>query len=255
MSRSNLAGKHVAPLELAGVVHLMRPTGARAHDLATLRAALADAAPGVWFAHTVQHRLRFSSAREAPEADLAHWVGAVLQDLETAERLAFAIADRGGSADAARSAVLEVLDAAAGRTHRAPDGGDLLLLEAESVRVPTGVVATTAPELFDALEAADPSVWFHHLIERPWCGDASASFAAWLRAQGDERRAAWFGEATAAGGSLAEIRDNVLRRWRRSRIGARTLDAARRPEGERREAGRTAVASLVRRLNRTEEAS
>jgi hypothetical protein len=116
------------------------------------------------------------------------------------------------------------------------------------VPVRTGIVVESVPELFDALAVVDPGVWFYHLVERPWFGDASLSFAAWLRAHGETRRAAWFEDPRLHHKSIESARAAVLGAWRRSRVGARAVEAARQPEGERREAGRSAVASLVRRL-------
>lgn len=242
-----------ASYELVGVVHLLRPTGRQAEDLDSLRRQLAEASPGELFQHTVQHRLRFPSAMEPPADDFSNWVGGVLQDPEMAERLAFAVIDRGRSAAETRAAVLDVLGSGpALRSHPAPEGGRFEFLEAESVRVPTGIVVGSVPELFEALADVDPSVWFYHLIERPWFGDTSLSFATWLRAHRDPRRAAWFEEVIALNPSLEGARETVLRKWRRSQVGARAIVASHRPEPERREAGRSAVASLVRRL-KTEE--
>lgn len=243
-----------APYELVGVVHLLRPTGGHADDLESLRKALAGASPGELFQHTVQHRLRFPSAKEPPADDFSNWVGGVLHDHEIAERLAFAVLDRGRSAAETRAALLDVLAAGnAVRAHRAPEGGAFRFLEADSVRVPTGIVVNSVPDLFAALADVDPSVWFYHLIERPWFGDRSLSFASWLRAQNDPRRAAWFDEIVTSSLSLEIARETVLRKWRRSQVGARAIDASRQPEPERREAARSVVASLVRRLKTPED--
>ena len=238
--------------ELVGVVHLLRPTGRQAEDLESLRRNLAEASAGELFQHTVQHRLRFPSAIEPPADDFSNWVGGVLQDPEIAERLAFAVIDRGRSAAETRAAVLDVLGSAV-RPHPAPEGGKFEFLEAESVRVPTGIVVRGVAELFEALAGVDPSVWFYHLVERPWFGDSSLSFVTWLRAHNDPRRAAWFEEVMATNPSLEGARDAVLRKWRRSQVGARAIVASHRPEPERREVGRSAVASLVRRLKTPED--
>lgn len=243
-----------APLELAGVVHLLRPAGARAHDIETLRRAVASATPGELFQHTVLQRLRFPSAHEPPADDFSLWVDVALQNHELAERMIFAVQDRGHSPAETRAALLDVLSSdAASHAHPAPEGGEFVFLEAESVRVPTGIVVHEPAGLFEALADADASVLFHHLVERPWFGDRSVSFATWLRAHGDARRAAWFDEAVTPYHSLSAAREAVLRKWRRSQVGARTIDAARQPEPERREAGRSAVANLVRRLTSPED--
>jgi hypothetical protein len=219
------------PLELSGVVHLLRPVGARADDVPSLRKALASASAGELFQHTVLHRLRFPSAREPGVDDFSHWVETALQNHELAERMSFMVQDRGHSAAEARAALLDALSSeSANRAHHAPEGGGFLFLEAESVRVPTGIVVEHPDELFPALTEVDASVWFYHLIERPWFGDTSLSFVSWLRAHRDPRRAAWFEEAVTPYHSLSAGREAVFRKWRRSQVGARAIDAARQPE-------------------------
>ena len=239
------------PLELSGVVHLLRPAGARADDVPSLKKALAAATPGELFQHTVLHRLRFPSAREPALDDFSHWVDSALQNHELAERMSFTVQDRGHSAAETRAALLDALSSeSANRAHHAPEGGAFVFLEAESVRVPTGIVVEHPDALLDALAEVDHSVWFYHLIERPWFGDSSLSFVSWLRAHRDTRRAAWFEEAVTPYHSLSSGREAVFRKWRRSQVGVRAIDAARQPEPERREAGRSAVASFVRRLKK-----
>jgi hypothetical protein len=57
------------------------------------------------------------------------------------------------------------------------------------------------------------------------------------------------------GQPLETCRRQLLRRWRQSRLGRRVADAASIPEQQRREAGRRAVAGLVRRMVGPEEAN
>src|SRR4029077_17906784 len=83
---------------LIGVVHLVRPTGVRAHDLESLLLGLDRAPESALFYHVVLPRLRHAIAAEMPPDDLSHWVGAVLQDAKTAERLSFAAQHDGDSA-------------------------------------------------------------------------------------------------------------------------------------------------------------
>ena len=160
------------PFDLTGAVHLVRPAGPRAANLEELWRVVDEAEAPALFLHTALARLRVATAEVAPPDDFSVWVGGALGDLETAERMAFAIEDRGDSAAGVRAAVLDALrpiPPAERPLRAAAPGGEFVLLAAESVKVPTGVVAQSADELFEALGQADASVWFHLVVERPWC--------------------------------------------------------------------------------------
>lgn len=244
-----------APFELAGAVHLVRPAGARAATLEELWHIVEEAGPEALFFHTALARLRVATAEVAPPDDFSAWVGGVLGDLETAERMAFAIEDRGGSADGVRAAVLDALRTIppAERPLRAvAPGAEFVLLAAECVPVPTGVVADSAEGLFEALGQADASVWFHLVVERPWFADPATPMA-WLRARGEARGARVLEEEAAADRGIEVTRRRVLARWRRGRIGHSVIEAAGRSATERRAAERQAVTRLVHRLHREED--
>ncbi len=241
------------PFELTAVVHLVRPAGRTARDLEELRDGVAQVPARSLFFHTVQCVLRQPEAEDPPADDLSAWVNGVVQDRETAERLAFATQTRGTGAEAVRAALLEVLEAIPEKSRRArdaPEGGAFVFLAADPVPVPTGEVAAEPAQLYDQLATADPSVWFYHLIEEPWFGEGRRPLALWLREAGAARQAGLLEECAAEGLPLAALRRRVLGRWRRSDLGRRLARAAGRPEEERREAGREAVAGLVRRLRR-----
>ncbi len=244
--------------ELTAVVHLVRPAGRLARNLEELRAGLAEVPARALFFHTVQCSLRRPDAEDPPADDFSAWVNGVVQDRETAERLAFTSQAQGAGPESVRAALLEVLEAIPEKTRvarDAPEGGAFVFLAADSVAVPTGAVAHEPAELVDLLAAADASVWFYHLLEEPWFGDGSRPLAQWLRAANAGRLAAMLEECAAEALPLAALRRRVLGRWRRSDFGRRLARAAGRPEEERREAGREAVAGLVRRLRRGSEPS
>jgi hypothetical protein len=237
------------------VVHLVRPTGARAANLQELREGISEAPAGSLFHHAVQPPLRAPSAEEPGPDDFSAWLGGVLQDRETAERVSLAVQHAPASAEALRAALLAALDRLPEPDRRArvaPTGGEFVFLTVDSVPIPTGFRAESPAELADLLAEADPSAWFYHLIEQPWFAAGRHPLADWLRAHGAARLADWIAEESAEGHAPAALRRRVLRRWRRSRIGARLADAAAAPDAERREAGRAAVASLVRRITHPE---
>ena len=240
--------------ELRSVVHLVRPTGARARNLDELRLCVRDAPERSLFFHARHHQLRHPASEEAAPDDFSAWVNGVVQDRETAERLSFAVQSHADSAEDLRSALLDALDRLPEGTRNArgtqPEG-ELVFLTVESVPLPTGVVVGSPRELVHALTAADASVWFFHLIEQPWFPDGP-SLEEWLVAQGEERLAHWLREDAASGKPIEGMRRRLLRRWRQSRLGRRISEAATAPEAVRREAGRATVAHLVRRITQPE---
>lgn len=242
--------------ELRSVVHLVRPAGARARNLESLRLWIAEATAATLFYHTVQCPLRHPTSTEPPPDDLSAWVRGVIQDHETAERLAFAVQSRSGSAPDLREALLAVLQGVPEKdrfARAAPPEAEFVFLTAESVPVPTGVMATDTEELVRCLDEAEPGVWFFHLIEEPWHAPGPPAIARWARERGDARLAALLEEEGRGGRGLSEMRRRVLKRWRQSRLRARMVAATLASEGERREAGRSAVAGLVRRITHVAE--
>jgi hypothetical protein len=241
------------PFALRAVVHLVRPEGHAAGDLAALRDGIAAIPDEALFFHTAQGLLRQPETEDPPADDLSGWIDGVLQDRETAEHVAFAVQAHLTAPGELRMALLEAFDRLPERARaarEAPPGGEFVFLTSDSVPVPTGAVAATAADLVDLLADADPSVWFYHVIEEAWFEPGGDSLLPWLRARGEERLARLIEEAAAEALPLAALRRRVLGRWRRSDLGRRVAHASGRPEEERREAGRAAVAGLVRRMQR-----
>jgi hypothetical protein len=244
--------------ELESVVHLVRPTGERARDLEQLRAGIAGASFATLFHHTLQCQLRDPAADELPPDDFSGWVNGVVQDRETAERISFAVQNRNGSAEELRAALLEILSSVPESTRTArsgPPGGEFVFLEVESVPVPTGISVGTGAELIEALASADASVCFYHWIEQPWFAGGQSPLLDWAARHGEARLPQWLNECAASGLPIEANRRRLLQRWRRSRLGRQVTEAAQAPEDVRREAGREAVARLVRRMTRTEPVS
>jgi hypothetical protein len=244
----------IGPFELASVVHLVRPAGAKARDLETLRLGIEGVHAASLFYHTIQCPLRRPDSSGLPADDFSAWVNGVLQDRETAERLSFAVQGHGGSETELRQALLDALGSVSEKERReraAPTESAFVFLTAESVRVPVGVAAANGDELVEALATADPGVWFHHLIEEPWYHAGVAPIVRWAREQGEVRLAGLLEEEARSGRGLEEMRRRLMRRWRQSRLHGRVAAAAVAAESERRAAGRAAVAGLVRRITKT----
>jgi len=247
-----------AGFELTSVVHLVRPAGARARTLESLRLWIAEATAATLFYHTVQCPLRHPESAELPSDDLSAWVAGVVQDRETAERLSFAVQSRSGSAADLREALLDVLEHVPDKDRFAravPPESEFVLLAAESVTIPTGVVANDPEALVAALGEAEPGVWFYHLIEEPWYAPGPPRIARWAREHGDADLARVLEEESRAGRCLAAMRRRVIKRWNRGRLRARVAAATRASEDQRRAAAHEAVVGLVRRMTRPDPAA
>jgi hypothetical protein len=240
--------------ELHSVVHLVRPTGARAGNLEELRAAIADAPERALFFHARHHQLRHPASEEPAQDDFSAWLNGVLQDRETAERVSFAVQNHSEAPEALRGALIEALarvPEGSRQSYAIPSESEFVFLLVESVPLATGVVAATARDLVHALLDADASAWFYHLIEQPWFPEGP-TLEQWLIARDETPMADWLREGANSGRPIEVMRRRLLQRWRRSRIGRRVHEAANAPENTRREAGRATVARLVRRITKTE---
>jgi len=243
------------PFELKSVVHLVRPDGARARDLESLRVGLERASAESLFYHAIQCPLRRPDSSELPPDDLSAWVNGVLQDRETAERLSYAAQSHAGSEAELRQALVAVLGEMSEKDRHArgaPEESAFVFLAAESVLVPVGLAPRDADELVEALAGSDPGVWFYHLIEEPWYLSGTLPAAVWARGLGASRLGDLLEEAAHSGHGLVELRSRLLRRWRQIQLRRRVTEAAEATESERREAGHAAVVGLVRRILQTE---
>jgi hypothetical protein len=237
------------PFELSGVVYLAQPAGRAVANLDELLAQFTAADRETVFLHTQMPRLRPHTGEDLPVDDLSAWVGGVVQDTTTAERLAFAMHAANPEVEDVRAAILRVLEAIPARTrlgHAAPVGGALVLLRFDVVTVPTGVVVSTAGELMEALTHADRIVWFHHLVEEAWMLPGPIPVAEWVRAAGSPKLADVLEREAASGRSVDQMRARVLQRWRRSHIASRLAESSR--DGDVAAGTREAASLLARRL-------
>ena len=242
----------MSAFELTGVVHLARPTGQLAHDLDELRNGIEAATPQVLFYHAIQVVLRAGTGEDPPPDDFSAWSYGVVQDRETAERLAFATRDHTTSAPALRAALLSVLDTIpqkARAARDAPEGGDFAFITIDSVPIPTGGAADVN-RLVETLLEADDTVWFWHLFEEPWIRAGECPLGDWLRASGAEALAQRLEQDARSGLSIEVLRRRTRRTWQRGQLARRLAEAVSAPEEERREEARAVVAGLVSRIKR-----
>lgn len=237
------------------VVHLVRPTGTRATTLDELRHAVLEASDASLFYHCLQYQLRNPASKELPPDDLSAWVGGVVQDRATAERMSFAVSSHNQHPGELRPALVRVLEdvPASQRATRTADAeGAFVFLEVEPVTLPTGIAVMDDSETVEALAHGDVSAWFYHVVEQPWFATDRPTLHEWLEQRGLKKLAHWLNDVSNAGLPIEAARDRLLRRWRHSNLGRRLGDAANEPIEARREAGREVVGRLVRRMRKQE---
>jgi len=237
------------------VVHLVRPTGTRVTTLEELRQAILEASDASLFYHCVQYQLRNPAGKELPPDDLSGWVGGVVQDRTTAERMSFATSSHNRHPGELRPALVSVLEdvTLSQRTSRMADAeGAFVFLEVQPVTLPTTISVMDDEQTVEALTQGDVSAWFYHVIEQPWFATDRPTLHEWLERHGEERLASWLRELADAGLPIDAARERLLRRWRNSHLGRRLGDAAEMPDEMRREAGREVVGRLVRRMRKLE---
>ena len=113
------------------------------------------------FSHCVQVVLRHGVGDDTPTDDFSAWVYGVVQDRETAERLSFAVQHRAGSCAELRDALVQVLLSVPEKARlqrAAPDEGDFVFLEMDSVAVETGRYASDSVELIPAGRTGSVSI-------------------------------------------------------------------------------------------------
>jgi len=241
--------------ELVAVAYLTQPWSRPVADLEALRAAIATAPAGVLFHHAVQFPLRHPAADELPPDDFTAWVQNIVQDPATAERLSYAVQSHNGSADALRAALLDVLGAlpdASRAGRRAPEGGELVLLSSTPVEFAERTLAPDAASVVASLVEDDAGVWFHHLTAEPWFTGRRATLLVWLETFAQDVLAAWLDELARSGQPIDVARRQLAQRWRRRSLPRRLAAASGEADVERREAGRRAVARLLRRATAPE---
>ncbi len=105
------------PFRFSTVAHIEYPAGRVATGLSTLREGIARVPPESLFFHITRVMVRYPRARDLPPNDFANWTAAALQNLEVAERLAFAGAQPLVELEDLRASLLRILDEALSRKH------------------------------------------------------------------------------------------------------------------------------------------
>lgn len=221
---------------LSGAAYLAQPTGRKAADLEEFAERLREADTATLFYHTQIPRLEDPDDGDVPADEFSNWIRGVLQDPETAERLAFAVQASSAETEDLRHALFAVLDAVSTRRRKrgtATEGGAFVFLRTDVVPVAMEQSAQSPEELMEMLAHADRSVWFHHVIEEAWLHPGPTPIVEWLIERHEDALADWLARAASRGLSVEDLRAELLRHWGRSSARRRLVASDRAPADAR----------------------
>src|SRR2546428_6555287 len=200
------------------VAHIEYPAGRVATGLSTLREGIARVPPESLFFHITRVMVRYPRARDLPPNDFANWTAAALQNLEVAERLAFAGAQPLVELEDLRASLLRILDEALSRKHaeETTEAAAFHFISARSVKAPLGLTVESPEEVAELWPQVDPSAAFYHLVEARVLGPAEDDLVDWLRARGAQRFAESAEDLTRAGMPLLRLQREIGARCRSS---------------------------------------
>ncbi len=241
-------------LSIDGAVYVVRPAYVEATSLDELLHAILSVGDESLFYHTQMPRLRPPPLdRDVAVDDISAWVRGVVQDGETAERVAFAVSGATPRMDELRtelSRVLSDLPESVRRRRDAPEGGEFSFLTYDRVAISRVITAQSESALVEQLLQADDLVWFHHLVERPWLLPAEPSLGTMLRSLNEETLAAVCDASIRGGTCIASVRRHASTLWRRSQLRRRILVSIEAERQQREMDERAVVTRLARRLAR-----
>jgi len=240
------------PFLFSTVAHLEYPAGRLATGLATLREGIARVPPESLFFHITRVMVRYPRARDLPPNDFANWTAAALQNLEIAERLAFAGAQPLVELEDLRASLLRILDEALSKklAEETTGAATFHFISARSVKAPLGFTVEEPEQMVQLWPHVDPSAAFYHLVEARVLGPAEDDLVDWLRQHGAPRLAECAEDLTRGGMPLLRLQREIGARWRRSEITKRLLRRAERPDAARRQEARAVVARFAGRLRK-----
>jgi hypothetical protein len=108
--------------------------------------------------------------------------------------------------------VEEFVHESRGRLRDCPPGQEFYFCESQSFVMPTGIVAQTIPEFFEALRlVSNVSIYFHLFEARLRLERPTNDFSLWLREQGEEELAAAIERINPYLMSLDEVKSQIIK--------------------------------------------
>src|SRR6266446_2175858 len=173
---------------------LVSLTGRKARHLEEMLRHLKEVTGSSIFYHTHRQYLAHHFEKPAFHNDFAIWVSQALLEERLAEKLASIDLLAFTSIRQLREAIIETVEdfvrETRGRSRECPPGQEFHFCESQSFIMPTGIVATTVPEFFEALPlVTNVSIYFHFFEARLRLEHPANDFSQWLLHHGEENLA------------------------------------------------------------------
>jgi len=195
---------------------LVSLTGRKASNLEELLKHLKEVTGSSIFYHTHQQYLAHHFEKPSFHNDFSIWVSQALLEERLAEQLASIDLLAFSSIRELREAIIELVEdfvkGVRGRLRESPPGQEFYFCEAQSFVMPTGVVAATVPEFFEALQlVSNISIYFHFFearlrLERPY-----NDFSQWLCQHGEKDLANAIDRINPYELTLDELKSQIMR--------------------------------------------
>ena len=191
-------------------------TGRKARNLEELLKHLREVTGASIFYHTHQQYLAHHFERPTFHNDFAIWVSNALLEERLAEKLTSIDLLAFSSIRQLREAIIQIIEEfvheSSGRSRDCPPGQEFYFCEAQSFVMPTGIVAHTVPEFFEALRlVSNVSIYFHFFEARLRLEQPANDFSRWLRQQGEEELAAAIDRINPYVMTLDEVKSQIIK--------------------------------------------
>jgi uncharacterized protein DUF5752 len=197
-------------------------TGRKASNLEELHCHLTEVSGSPIFYHT--HYLYLIHHFEKPRFynEFANWVSQELQEERLAERLAAidlpAMTSIRELQEAVAATILKHLEGNPKAQRECPPGGEFHFCEAKSFIMPTGQVAHSVPEFFEAIaQVTNACLHFHFFEARLRLERPTNDFSQWLGSVGEARLARRIDRLNPYSMTLDELKHEIVKLGRKYR--------------------------------------
>lgn len=201
--------------------HVVALTGRKARNLGELLKHLKEVTGSSIFYHTHQQYLAHHFEKPTFHNDFAIWVSQALLEERLAEKLTSIDLLAFSSIRQLREAIIEMIEdfvrETRGRSRECPPGQEFYFCESQSFVMPTGAVANTVAEFFEALRMLSTvSIYFHFFEARLRLERPDNDFSQWLRQQGEEELASAIDRINPYVMTLDELKSQIIKLGERS---------------------------------------
>jgi hypothetical protein len=195
---------------------LVALTGRKGRNLEELLKHLKEVDDSSIFYHTHQQYLAHHFERPSFHNDFAIWVSEALLEERLAEKLTSIDLLAFSSICQLRQAILQMVEdfqrESRGRSRDCPPGQEFYFCESQGFIMPTGAVAATVPEFFEALRmVSNVSIYFHFFEARLRLERPVNDFSQWLQRQGEGELAASIDRINPYEMTLDELKCQIIR--------------------------------------------